>query len=350
MTRQESSTYKDAGVDLDKANQIPDEIKEIVQTTYTEGVVGEIGGFCSSFDVTVPEGAKNIRLRSSTDGVGTKLKVANMVGKHDTVGIDMVAMCVNDILVSGAKPLFFLNYYALENMDLAIVKEIVTGTAEGCRQAKCALIGGETAELPGMIVEDEYDIAGFAVGMDMPYSLTEQKANIGDKLICLPSSGLHSNGFSLVRKILFEDNSFSVDEFIGEFGKTLGEELLEPTIIYVDQVLSILKISKVNAIVNVTGGGVIDNIPRSIQGNMTAVIKRGSWPIPPIFSFLNRLNPLPEIDQMQTFNGGIGMILMASEDQCSLIETCLNERGEEYYYIGEIREKQEGEESVVFID
>ena len=306
-------TYKDSGVDIDAGNKSVALIKNFVRATYRPEVLGDLGGFGGLFAL------KNYDepiLVSGTDGVGTKLKIAFKLNRHDTIGQDAVAMCVNDILVQGAEPLFFLDYLAVGKLNPAQVAEIVRGVANACKESGCALIGGETAEMSGFYADGEYDIAGFAVGVVERKSLiTSARVKVGDVLIGLPSSGLHSNGFSLVRKIVFERMKFTGDEKFSD-NKTLGEELLTPTKLYPATVLPLIKKfgEKIHGLVHVTGGGFYDNIPRALPKNFGATIDADSWPIPKIFKCLQEWGNVARREMFRTFNCGIGMILIVDAD------------------------------------
>ena len=310
----EQLTYKDSGVDIDAGNESVRLIKDFVRATYRPEVLGDIGGFGGLFKL---KDYDEPILVSGTDGVGTKLKIAFMLDKHDTIGQDAVAMCVNDILVQGAEPLFFLDYLAVGKLNPAQVAEIVKGVAQACKASGCALIGGETAEMSGFYPAGEYDIAGFAVGVVEKNALiTPARVKVGDVLIGLPSSGLHSNGFSLVRKIVFERMGFKGDEFISELGKTIGEELLTPTTLYPATVLPIIREygDRIHGLVHVTGGGFYDNIPRALPDGLGAVIDAGSWSVPKIFKLLQAWGNVPRREMFRTFNCGIGMILIVDAD------------------------------------
>ena len=281
--------YAEAGVDIDAGNKLVDLLKPIVSKTFKSGVITEIGGFAGLFSLNVQH-VKNPVLVSSTDGVGTKLKIAFMLDKHDTIGIDLVAMCVNDIMVQGATPLFFLDYISMSKLDVNKAVDIVKGIAHGCQEANCSLIGGETAELPGFYAEGEYDLAGFVVGLtDNEDILDGSEIAVGYQLIGIGSSGLHSNGYSLVRKIFFEGLKMSVDDYVEDFGRTLGEELLEPTRIYINTIKNLRRDFKIYGISHITGGGLIDNPPRILPKACKAVIKKSSWTPQPIFSYLQKL-------------------------------------------------------------
>jgi phosphoribosylformylglycinamidine cyclo-ligase len=282
-------TYADAGVDIDKADSLVDSIKQIAKKTRITGVMGEIGGFGGLFSLNTRTWTRPV-LVSSTDGVGTKLKIAFLMDRHDTVGIDLVAMCVNDIAVQGASPLFFLDYLATGKLKTGTVTDIVSGIGEGCMQAGCALIGGETAEMPGFYRDNEYDLAGFAVGMvDNEKIVDGSEIRPGHQLIGIASSGLHSNGYSLVRKICFEVLGLKVDSHVPELGKTIGEELLTPTRIYAETIQSLIRDLPIQGLAHITGGGITDNIVRIIPKACGISIQKGSWEIPPSFPFYKML-------------------------------------------------------------
>lgn len=325
--------YINAGVDVEAGYEAVKLISRSVAKTRIDGVLSSLGGFGGAFEI--PAGFKEPVLVSGTDGVGTKLKIAFLMDKHDTIGVDCVAMCVNDILCCGAKPLFFLDYLAVGKNFPERVAKIVSGVAEGCVQAECALIGGETAEMPGFYEPDEYDLAGFAVGIAEKSKILDNKnVNAGDVLIALPSSGLHSNGFSLVRKIIKNKN---LNKYIEEFGKTLGEELLTPTKIYVKPVLSLLnKNIKIKSMAHITGGGFHENIPRSLPENLSVKIIRKNLKIPPIFNFLMREGNIDEDQMFNIFNMGVGMTLILSPDSVDDALKILNENNINAYIIGEV--------------
>ncbi len=310
----DSMTYADSGVDIDKANMLVDKIKNIVKKTPRSGVIGGIGGFGGLYSPNLSN-IKSPVLVSSTDGVGTKLKIAFKMDKHDTIGIDLVAMCVNDILVQGAKPLFFLDYIAMGTLNNNTAEMVINGIAEGCIQAECALIGGETAEMPGMYQDNEYDLSGFSVGLvDNEQMVDGSNIKNGHKLIGLGSTGIHSNGFSLVRKIFFEKCKYDVTTKIAELGTSLGEELLKPTKIYVSSILSLLRNLPIHGMAHITGGGIEENIIRSIPESCKAVIKKGSWDILPIFDLLKKEGSISDEEMNRTFNNGIGMILVVPSE------------------------------------
>ncbi|MCL6611839.1 MAG: phosphoribosylformylglycinamidine cyclo-ligase [Peptococcaceae bacterium] len=332
----EKLTYASAGVDIEAGNRAVDLMRESVRSTFRPGVLADIGGFGGLFALD-PARYREPVLVSGTDGVGTKLRVAMMMDRHDTVGIDAVAMCVNDILVQGAEPLFFLDYLAVGRLVPERVAVIVAGVAQGCRRAGCALIGGETAEMPGFYKEDEYDIAGFAVGVVERSRIVDGSGiRPGDVLVGIPSSGLHSNGFSLARKALFEIAGYGVDTYIGELGRTVGEELLEPTAIYVKQVLPLLERYRIKGMAHITGGGLTENIPRMLPDGTAAAIDRKSWTVPPVFSLIQRAGRVEDAEMLRTFNMGVGMVLAADRDEAGGLLEELRAGGSGSVIIGEI--------------
>ncbi len=336
-----SSRYSEAGVDIDKANLFVDRIKPMVASTFRRGVLTDIGGFGGLFAIGDDRFPDPV-LVASTDGVGTKLKVAAMCGKHDTIGIDLVAMCVNDIVVCGATPLFFLDYFAVGRLDVEVATAVVAGITEGCRIANCSLIGGETAEMPGMYAPGDYDVAGFVVGIASRDKLIDgSDIKVGDKLIGLAASGIHSNGYSLVRKVCFEELGLSVDDHIEELGCTLGEELLRPTRIYSETVLNVLKHFHISGIVHITGGGFVDNVPRVLPQGCQAVIHEGTWEVPPVFRFLQDKGQIPETEMCRTFNCGIGMVLVVDDKLTDDVMQQLSALGEKAYLIGEVRARSD---------
>jgi phosphoribosylformylglycinamidine cyclo-ligase len=339
---QSSSKYSDAGVDIDKGNLFVSRIKSIVSETHRRGVLTDIGGFSGLFSIG-NEDLTNPVLIASTDGVGTKLNVANLCNKHDTIGIDLVAMCVNDVIVSGAKPLFFLDYFASSSLDLDVATEVVRGIAAGCKLANCSLIGGETAEMPGLYQPGDYDLAGFVVGIGDRNALIDgSDIRVGDKIIGLASSGIHSNGYSLVRKIFFDQLKKSVDDYIEEFGCTVGEELLRPTRIYVESVVNILRRYKINGLIHITGGGFIDNIPRILPAGCDAHINMDSWPVLPVFTYLQEKGNIDITEMFRTYNMGIGMMAIVSENDVEDLLHQFQALGEQPYLIGEIRAAKAG--------
>lgn len=336
MTKPSSSRYSEAGVDIDKGNEFVARIKNIVSDTHVRGVLTDIGGFSGLFAIG-NAGYEDPVLISSTDGVGTKLNVAKLCNRHDTIGIDLVAMCVNDVVVSGAKPLFFLDYFSISSLDIDMAVDVVKGIAKGCKTAGCSLIGGETAEMPGLYQPGDYDIAGFVVGIAERDSIIDgSDIRVGNKLIGLASSGLHSNGYSLVRKICFEEMGLSVNNIVRELGCTLGEELLRPTRIYVESVLNIFRNHKINGLVHNTGGGFIDNVPRVLPAGCKAIINPESWTVPPIFSFLEKNGNISKPEMYRTFNMGIGMIVIVNDEIVEDVMQHFKALGETPFVIGEI--------------
>ena len=338
-------TYKDAGVDIDKADRFVGEIKDIARQTFIPGVMGELGGFGGLFSLNT-EGMDTPVLVSSTDGVGTKLKIAFAMDRHDTVGIDLVGMCVNDIAVQGARPLFFLDYLAMGRLDTRVATEVLKGVAEGCRQARCALIGGETAEMPGIYSSGEYDLAGFAVGVvDNADIVDGSEIGVGHKLVGVAANGLHSNGYSLVRKICFDILKLSLDMQVPELGCTLGEELLKPTRIYTQTIRRLMRDFPIHGLAHITGGGIADNVVRILPKACGVVLRRGSWDVPPIFSFLQQAGRVSDVEMMRTFNNGLGLIVVAPERAVQEILERLAAMGEKAFVIGEVVERR-GDERI----
>lgn len=329
-------TYASAGVDIDAGNRAVALMKESVRSTFRPEVLTDIGGFGGLFALDASRYREPV-LVSGTDGVGTKLRVAMMLDKHDTVGIDAVAMCANDILVQGAEPLFFLDYLAVGKLLPEKVAAIVAGVAEGCRQAGCALIGGETAEMPGFYGDDEYDIAGFVVGVaDRSRIIDGSRIQPGDALIGLPSSGLHSNGFSLARKALLEVAGYDVEYIHPELGRSVGGAMLEPTRIYVRQILPLLKEFNIRGMAHITGGGLTENVPRMLPPGLSVTINRGSWPVHKIFELIRQIGDVDEMEMYRTFNMGIGFVLAVPGEQAGNILQNLKEKGEMACRIGEV--------------
>lgn len=332
-----SQSYKEAGVDVTAGYKAVELMKSAVKSTYSSGVVSDIGGFGGMFAPDL-KGIEEPILVSGTDGVGTKLKIAFLLDKHDTIGQDCVAMCVNDIICCGAKPLFFLDYMALGKNVPEKVATIVKGVADGCKKADCSLIGGETAEMPGFYPEDEYDLAGFTVGIvDKSKIIDGSTINVGDVVIGLLSSGVHSNGFSLVRKT-FNVNKETLSEYKEELGTTLGESLLTPTKIYVRSILNLIKEVKVKGISNITGGGFYENLPRMLKNDVALSIKADSYPMLPIFNLIQKTGNIPARDMYNTFNMGIGIALIVSKEDVEQTLKILKEENEEAYVIGEVVE------------
>jgi phosphoribosylformylglycinamidine cyclo-ligase len=332
-------------VDIEAGNEAVRRIAPLAKTTFRPEVIGEIGAFAGF--VKLPQRYRNPVLVASTDGVGTKLKVAFLTGRHDTVGIDLVAMGVNDLLVHGAEPLFFLDYLALSKVIPERIEAIVSGIAEGCRQAGCALIGGETAELPDFYAPDEYDLAGFAVGVaERDRIVNGTSIKPGDRVLGLTSSGLHSNGFSLARKIVFETMGLTVRDLLPGINRSVGDELLQPTRIYVRSILSLLEEYSPKGMAHVTGGGITGNLPRVLPEDCRGVIKKGSWPVPPIFSLLKEAGKVAEAEMFQTFNMGIGFILVVGPEEKERVTPKLSSLGEQLFEIGEIVSGERGVEYV----
>ena len=345
MTEQ-SLSYRDAGVDIDAGNALIDKIKPLSKATQRPGVLGGLGGFGALFEVPLDRYKKPV-LVSGTDGVGTKLKLAMQMDKHDSIGIDLVAMCVNDLIVQGAEPLFFLDYYATGKLDVDAATDVVKGISEGCIQAGCALTGGETAEMPGMYQNNDYDLAGFCVGIvekDKIIDGTQVKA--GDKLLGLASSGPHSNGYSLIRKILDTHNADLNQPFENT---TLGQALLEPTRIYVKSLLKLIEKIDIHAVSHITGGGLLENIPRVLPNNCSAKIAKNSWQLPAIFNWLQEHGNIEQTEMYRTFNCGIGLVIAIAEQDEELAIAELQKHGEKVYRLGQIEllEKQDDAQVVI---
>ncbi len=337
MENSHSASYAAAGVNIEAGYEGVRLMRKHVERTFIPGVVSGIGGFGGLFAPAL-SGMKEPVLVSGTDGVGTKQRIAQLMGVHDTVGIDCVAMCVNDIICCGAKPLFFLDYIAIGKNDPEKVASLVSGVAEGCVQAGCALIGGETAEHPGTMQPDDYDLAGFSVGIvDKEQILDPASVRPGDVVLALPSSGIHSNGFSLVRKV-FDVEHADLGQTVPELGKTLGEALLTPTRIYVKPVLAAMAAAEVHAVSHITGGGFYENIPRSLPEGLCAKIEKAAVRVPPIFSLIRERGDIPERDMFNTFNMGVGMSLAVSRDSADRALETLKAEGVDAYVIGEITE------------
>ncbi|MDQ0215578.1 phosphoribosylformylglycinamidine cyclo-ligase [Oikeobacillus pervagus] len=335
-----SKAYESAGVNIEAGYEAVERMKKHVERTKRLGVMGSIGSFGGMFDLS----QLNVRepvLVSGTDGVGTKLKLAFMMDKHDTIGIDCVAMCVNDVVVQGAEPIFFLDYIACGHAEPAKIEQIVKGVADGCEQANCGLIGGETAEMPGMYDNGEYDIAGFTVGVgEKSKMITGDRIEQGDVLIGIASSGIHSNGYSLVRKICFEQNDFKVDSQVEGLDAPLGEVLLTPTKIYVKPVLEIIKNFDVKGMAHITGGGFIENIPRGLPSGFGAEIEEGSWEIPAIFNVLEKYGKLERSEMYNVFNMGIGFVMIVSPNEADQVLQKLSDLGEQAYKIGTVKNEE----------
>ena len=346
MAGRKTITYKKAGVDISAADRLVRRIRPIALKTARPGLLAGVGGFSALFDLN----SRNYRhpvLVSSTDGVGTKLKIAFMMNVHNTVGIDLVAMGVNDILTQGAEPLFFLDYFATGKLRPETALKVIRGIAAGCRIAGCALIGGETAEMPSFYSDGEYDLAGFAVGaVEREKIPNPAKIVSGDILLGLPSSGLHSNGYSLARKVLLEMKGLKLGDRISELGRTLGEELLEPTRIYAKVIRALLQRHPIKGIAHITGGGIPGNLPRIFPQGRRAWIRRRSWPRPPIFDLTQRFGGVSQAEMDRAFNNGLGIILVVGKGEVEEIGRTLKKMGEKYYLIGEVKK---GERGVTFI-
>lgn len=345
MNNSNSEFYKQAGVDITAGYSAVKLMKPYVESTFTKGVIGSIGGFGGLFAPDL-SGMKKPVFVSGTDGVGTKLKIAFLMDKHDTVGIDCVAMCVNDIICAGAIPLFFLDYIASGKSDPQKIATIVKGIAEGCIQAGCALIGGESAEMPGFYTENEYDLVGFSTGMvDQDAIIEQSSVKAGDVLIGLRSSGVHSNGFSLVRKVLGIDED-KVRLYVNELGKTLGEELLTPTKIFVKPVLSLFQSVPVHGLCNITGGGYYENVPRMLPVGIRAVFDKKSIPTPPIFDIIQKAGDISNHDMFNTFNMGIGMVAAIDPKDADKAIAALRSEGQEALIVGECKKGEHGAEII----
>ena len=339
-------TYADAGVDIEAGNKAVHLMKDTVRSTFRPEVLTDIGGFGGFFALNKDKYREPV-LVSGTDGVGTKLRVAMLTGRHDSVGIDAVAMCVNDILAQGAEPLFFLDYLAVGRLAPEQVAAIVSGVAEGCRQAGCALIGGETAEMPGFYGPEEYDIAGFAVGAVERSRIIDGRDIVpGDLVIGLPSSGLHSNGYSLARKVLLEIAGYGVDTYLEQLGRTVGEEMLEPTRIYVKAILPLLERFKVKGLAHITGGGLTENVPRALPEGTGVALRLGSWPMPPVFNLIQETGHIAASEMLRTFNMGVGLAAVVARTEAGAVMADLSARGETSYLIGEV---VEGKREVSYI-
>ena len=342
-------SYKDAGVNIEKGDTFVQAIKPMVESTFRPEVLTKIGGFAGCVSLNLERYKKPI-LVSSTDGVGTKLKIAFLMDRHDTIGIDLVAMCVNDIVVCGAKPLFFLDYFATSKLDPEKSIKVVSGIVKGCIEADCSLVGGETAEMPGFYKKGEYDLAGFAVGIVEDSQLIDGSGvTVGDKIIGISSSGLHSNGYSLVRKLLIDQHKMECERHIEEIGGVLGEELLRPTRIYVKTILNLTRDFNIGGIAHITGGGITGNLPRVIPKGCKAIVRKGTWEIPPIFSFLKEKGNIPEEEMLRTFNNGIGMILVVRSKDVQEISTRLHSLGEKAVIIGEVGKTEREQEKIELV-
>jgi len=340
-----SISYRDAGVDIEAGDALVEQIKPFAKRTMRPEVLGGIGGFGSLFEM--PKKFKNPVLVSGTDGVGTKLKLAFELNKHDTVGIDLVAMSVNDILVQGAEPLFFLDYFACGKLEVGTAAQVIKGIAQGCEQSGCALVGGETAEMPGMYPAGEYDLAGFAVGcVDKESLITGKTISSGDVVLGLASSGAHSNGYSLIRKLIAKSG---IDMDADFHGKPFKDVVMAPTRIYVKSLLKLIEAMPVKGMAHITGGGITENVPRVLPEGLTAEIKKGSWDMPALFTWLQAQGNVTESEMHKTFNCGIGMVVIVAKEQASAAMALLKAEGEQVFEIGHIRAQQAGEVPTVVV-
>ena len=336
MSQDSGLTYSDSGVDIDRANQANERIKELARSTFNSAVMSEIGAFAGLYRLDLSNFQKPV-LVSTTDSVGTKLKLAFLTGIHNTVGIDIVSHCTNDILAQRAFPIFFLDYIGIGTLEPEVVEQIVQGLVEGCSQSDCALLGGETAELPDFYQVGEYDLVGFMVGLADEFKIRDSgKVQKGDVLIGLPSSGLHTNGYSLVRKLFFEQEKLKIDTHLEELGKTVGEELLVPHRNYLPVIKELLQSDDLHALAHITGGGITENLPRVLPPHLDARIERGTWEVLPIFSFIRERGKVETEEMYRTFNMGLGMILVADRERAQRVQDFLAARNERFYLIGEI--------------
>jgi phosphoribosylformylglycinamidine cyclo-ligase len=342
-------SYKESGVDIEAGNNFVRMIKPMVESTFRPEVLTKIGGFSGGFSLNLERYKKPI-LVSSTDGVGTKLKIAFLMDRHHTIGIDLVAMSVNDVVVSGARPLFFLDYFATGRLAVEKAARVIEGIVKGCSEAECSLIGGETAEMPGFYQEGEYDLAGFVVGIVEDAQMIDGSGvTVGDRLVGIASSGLHSNGYSLVRKVVLEQHQLDLGRYVEDLGEVLGEELLRPTRIYVKTVLNLTRDFAIGGIAHITGGGILENLPRVVPKGCRAVVHRGTWDIPPVFPFLQKLGKIPEVEMLRTFNNGLGMVLVVRPKDIEDILGRLRSLGEKAFVIGEIEKAEKDQEGIEFV-
>ena len=333
---EESATYKAAGVDIEAGDEAVHRMKQYVQSTFNDNVLTDVGSFGGMFRLGLG-GMVDPVLVSSIDGVGTKVKVATMMDRYDSVGVDLVNHCVNDILVQGARPLVFLDYFATSRLEPRVVEDVVKGMSSACREAGCVLIGGETAEMPGVYVETEFDLAGCVVGLvDRPKIVDGSRIEVGDAVVGLASSGLHTNGFSLVRKLLFEDNDYKVDQYVPELGAVLGDVLLAPHRCYLKPVLEVMDKYEVHAMAHLTGGGFYNNIPRVLPMDCQVTVERRYWGVPPIFSLLQEKGNIETSEMHKTFNMGIGFVLIVPKERAMDVTRTLEEAGETAWIIGEV--------------
>ena len=330
------TTYRDAGVDIQRGDEFVKRIGPLVRSTFRPEVMGDLGGFGGLFRFPSERYREPI-LVSGTDGVGTKVKLARMMNRHDTIGIDLVAMCVNDILVSGAEPLFFLDYLATGHLEIDVAEALVKGIAEGCRQAECALIGGETAEMPSCYPDAEYDLAGFAVGVvERSEMLGKDKIRAGDVVIGVGSSGLHSNGYSLARRVLFEEQGWTPERPVPELSEQLGEALLRPTIIYVKLVKALIGKTRLHGLGHITGGGITGNVPRILPEKTRVIIDRKSWEPPSLFNVIQQAGKIDQEEMFKVFNMGVGLVIVATSEEAASIMGTIQEQGMAGWVIGEV--------------
>jgi len=349
MAGKRKDRYAEAGVDIDAGNEFVTRIKSLVAKTFRPGVIADLGGFAGLFSLNLKSLKKPVLL-ASTDGVGTKLKIAFMTDIHNTVGIDLVAMSVNDIIVQGATPLFMLDYLAAGKLDVGRSVKLIEGIVAGCKEAECALIGGETAEMPDFYPEGEYDLAGFVVGIaDKDQIIDGSSVQAGHQLIGIGSSGLHSNGYSLARRIIFGELKMSVGDYLEEFGRTVGEELLEPTKIYVKIVKRLMRDFRIHGMAHITGGGLTENVPRMIPKRYQAVIDASSWTPPAIFQYLQEAGKLSFKEMMRTFNNGIGLVMAVKKEDVGGVMLRLKAMGESAFHLGEVKLRGKRKEPVRFV-
>ena len=333
---EDNTTYKAAGVDIDAGDEAVFRLKDYAKSTYTPSVLTDVGSFGGMFRLDTSEMSEPV-LVSSIDGVGTKVKIATMMNRYETVGMDMVNHCIDDILVQGARPLFFLDYFATSKLRPSVAAEVVKGMSEACREADCALIGGEIAEMPGVYVEGEFDIAGCIVGVvDRPKVIDGSRVGVGDVLVGIASSGLHTNGYSLVRKVLFENNDYRVDQYVPELGAVLGDVLLAPHRCYLKPVMAVLEAYDVHAMAHLTGGGFYNNIPRVLPSDCQVTVERRYWGVPPIFNLIQEKGNIEPAEMHRTFNMGIGMVLIVGKEQGVHVVRKLEECGERAFIMGEV--------------
>ncbi|MEP6718575.1 MAG: phosphoribosylformylglycinamidine cyclo-ligase [bacterium] len=329
-------SYADAGVDIDAATRATDRIKQLAKQTFNARTLSEIGSFGGMFDGAFPKLSQPV-LVASADGVGTKLKIAFLAGVHNSIGRDLVNHCVNDILVQGARPLFFLDYIATGKLSPEVVASIVEGVAQGCKENDCVLLGGETAEMPDFYAQGEYDVAGFIVGVvDKEKIIDGKQIGAGDVLLALPSVGLHTNGYSLARKLFFEMAGYEVNTRLDELGSTIGEALLQPHLSYLKPLDGLLDSGMIKGLAHITGGGLTDNIPRILPDRTAVKIKKGSWPVLPIFQLMQKIGSVAETEMYRTFNMGVGMVIVTSQWDAAVVKSDLQQLGEEAYEIGRV--------------